>query len=312
MFSKINRRNDHDYLEPMSAERFIEKLSSLNAIAILKQEHADILASVQCDTTVGIGYETNEAQTGNSLFFFLRNCLPTYGQADSSETPQYDDSYYFIDGYKQKQKFICCKNPNEDEIDYFWQKIWNENVKIIVTFSITSSDVTSVRYLKLQNNSEVMYKEFCITVAGINISDSRVMTILHLKNQNNLIREVQCFCYTHWSRDELCYDVKSIIKFTSDINEVNTNFEALQSAEKSDKYSPILIHCSDGLNRSASFCLLDISISIFEKFGTVCFPRLLKQFQHQKIGCIDDVFYYIFCNYVLYSYILSKMNKIRK
>ncbi|CAH2098484.1 unnamed protein product [Euphydryas editha] len=38
----------------------------------------------------------------------------------------------FLDGYDTKNKFLCTKNPAEEDSEMIWQSVWDNHVEIIV------------------------------------------------------------------------------------------------------------------------------------------------------------------------------------
>nr|CAG25447.1 putative tyrosine phosphatase protein [Toxoneuron nigriceps polydnavirus] len=301
MFSKNNQGICDDDTSKM-AENLLKKLTSPNTIRLIKQKHARILRDTEYKTAICV--DQDDVQIEDSLWC-LRSCFPTFNQPDLTTSPINNDFGYYIDGYKEKRKFICCKNPNEETIGSFFQTVWDNKIKIIVTFCTSLFNGVYYRYWPIRINLEKRYDTFTVKALSITINSYSVLTILNLVNHNNSVRIVQHYCYNRWPQNESCYDAESILQLIDDINGVNRNIYPFLCIEKYIKQSPILVHCNDGMNKSAAFCLIDNSISMFKHVGDICIPCLFVKLLRQKNNCINEVSNYIFCHYVVFKFILK-------
>nr|CAG25451.1 putative tyrosine phosphatase protein [Toxoneuron nigriceps polydnavirus] len=311
MIKKNIPKSFNNFMKPIEANNFLEKMEKPNVLRVIKEEHTRILENLDSKNQRNIGYEEKEIPT-KSFFCGLWNCFPTTSTADVDDTSINNDQYYYINGFENEKKFLCCVNPNEQTIDSFLKTVWDKKIQIIVTFSTSLFDTTYFAYWRFRKNYEAKYNEFKIETINIDVKFLYALTTLRITYRNILVREVLHFCYFSWPENNLNCNIGSFIKFMLEVNLVNKNIFALKSVNKNYKHSPVLIHCNDGFNRSAAFCLLDISISIFEKFKIVCLPRIVKQFQKQRKDCLNNKNIYIFCHYVLYEYISNNklFNKV--
>nr|ACE75369.1 protein tyrosine phosphatase [Glyptapanteles indiensis] len=202
----------------------------------------------------------------------------------------------FVDGYDTKQKFLCTKNPLEEDCGTFWQTVWDNQVEIIVmTDQLTDK---SYQYWSPKEKHFFMCGKFKIKTQKIMIYPYFTVTLLSLTatalkpKQKRLIFHYQ---YTAWLISNLC----QADPFISFYFFVDSMYLQLRNVMPNKKFAPILVHCFSGLGSSQVFCVIDVCITQFEKTKMLSLSHVLEKMREQKHGSINSSDLYVLCYQIM-------------
>ncbi|KAG8041672.1 hypothetical protein G9C98_000660 [Cotesia typhae] len=102
------------------------------------------------------------------------------------------------------------------------------------------------------------------------------------EDQGSLL--VDHFLYKNWSNID---SVPPGADFLDLVNMVRTDNKYVQKLSNGCK-SPVIVHCSDGLNRSIVFCAIDIAITKDQKVVDVSIFSIVTQLRKQRYNCLDQ------------------------
>ncbi|CAS06616.1 protein tyrosine phosphatase, partial [Bracoviriform rubeculae] len=224
-------------------------------IEFIRQEHTKLMMKMEADGTFVV------PGTDELCFDPTRVFLKEEKESGDKINASY------IDGFKQPKAYIVTKTPDsEAEIHKFWKMVWEQQSEIIVMLNKPDQNEKGLIYWKLEERSTL----YC---GNINVETIKVRYL-----QQNL--EITTLLVTHEVVGSLLVD-HFLLKNWSEIDSVPSGADFLNLVMKTrmdNKYeptqklpnyckSPVVVHCSDGLNRSIVFCAIDISITRDQKVG---------------------------------------------
>lgn len=218
----------------------------------------------------------------------------------------------FIDGYDDydgQHKYICVKNPKAENCEKLLKVVWYQKIDTIVMISRQSDD-KCYQYWNLTEGSETESGGYKIKTLKIITEPHYVLTVLCLSDHTNHERQISHYRYTGWPADNDSHDPNTFLSFVCSLNDIYANLK--KKRPSGGKFGPVLVHCDDGLNTSAMYCILDICITQFKKTGTLSVAKTLEKMREQKYNCLNDLNDYTFCYRVLHKYVLQEMGMSQK
>ncbi|KAH0568115.1 hypothetical protein KQX54_018427 [Cotesia glomerata] len=164
----------------------------------------------------------------------------------------------YIDGFKDDQAYIVTRTPNSETSAYnFWRVIWQHRTEVIVMLDYHSENQFSALFLNSDEESLLQFGKLSIKKfrAYQNHSSFEIFRIL-ITHENGATLYVNYFLFKNWQRQDFSpseYDVLDLIFMARLYNKSVVTPEALKGYK-----SPIVVHCSDGLQRSMVFCAVNI------------------------------------------------------
>lgn len=105
------------------------------------------------------------------------------------------------------------------------------------------------------------------------------------------------FLFKNWEWEDFSSPEYDFINLLCVVRIYNQSIEIPRSLN--DK-CPIVVHCSDGLQKSAAFCALDIAVSKFLQEGKVNLFSIVSNLRKNRYECLCDVNDYGLCYVVIY------------
>ncbi|KAM4022322.1 receptor-type tyrosine-protein phosphatase C isoform 2-T2 [Anomaloglossus baeobatrachus] len=189
---------------------------------------------------------------------------PEREQTEDSEMSSDDDSdseesvyinASFITGYWGTRSIIAAQAPLKNTTSEFWQMILQKKIKAIVMISgsnLENNEEDCAPYWKEKNKT---YGDIEVDLTDENPCGSyteRSFEIRHTKRKD--IRKVSQFHYNQWE-DVLPKETKGLLEMIEKVRK-NVSSKKLEEQNRRDKSVPLLVHCSDGSERTGIFCAL--------------------------------------------------------
>ncbi|KAG6558344.1 protein tyrosine phosphatase U1 [Microplitis demolitor] len=217
----------------------------------------------------------------------------------------------YVDGWKQKRKFICTQGPLKNTAADFWRLIMMHRTRIIVMLCEASESDDKVCYRYWNSDKEVKrIGKFKIQTVDIMSAPHYTVTVLSVSDGTTssdgteLFHEVIHFAYQKWSN---VATFQGSIEFTDFILAIRRVHKAFKKDLLENNYSsykpPIVVHCNCGLCRTAVFCAMDISISEYLSNGTISLSQTVINIRKQRFNCFCCVNDYLFYNVLMFTYI---------
>jgi len=166
---------------------------------------------------------------------------------DLTQGLQYINASKIHDSDLRHVAYIATQAPLQNTIAEFWQMVWEQGIALIVNLEENNK---GDRYWPEEGARA--YGSYEIHLVSEHIwSESYLVRSFYLKNLNtNETRTVTQFHYISWPENSVPASNKSLLEFR---RKVNRSYRG--------KASPVLIHCSDGADRTGTYILIDMVVN---------------------------------------------------
>ncbi|XP_058809203.1 tyrosine-protein phosphatase non-receptor type 2 [Phymastichus coffea] len=188
---------------------------------------------------------------------------------------------------KANRQYILTQGPLPNTAGHFWLMVWEQNSKAIIMLNkVIEKHLTKChQYWPLAESSDHVMKfpdldlevEY---ITKINKSDYTTTT-LRLKNtETNESRDILHFNYTTWPDFGVPKSPTAFLRFLADVRE---------SGVLDKNVGPSIVHCSAGIGRSGTFCLVDTCLVLIEENGlnSVNVRDILLEMRKSRMGLIQ-------------------------
>ncbi|KYQ94383.1 protein tyrosine phosphatase [Tieghemostelium lacteum] len=205
---------------------------------------------------------------------------------DPEEVTDYINASFLSGG-----NYICTQGPLLNTINDFWKMIWEQrsNVIVMLTKEEENHKIKCDKYWpdegKIQCGRYQIKFENKITIPEISIR--REFTLTDLKTNQSI--SVKHFQYTTWPDHGTPVSTTNFLKFVGHVDhEVRTG--------------PITVHCSAGIGRSGTFCVIHSVVSNYIKEyeekklpPSLNLPKTVVEFRNERAGMVQTRDQYRFC-----------------
>nr|CDJ92170.1 Protein-tyrosine phosphatase domain containing protein [Haemonchus contortus] len=179
----------------------------------------------------------------------------------------------WVDGYRERKKFIITQAPLPQTVDQFWKMVWQEKSLIVVSM-IQTVDVPGAEWSgsyipktgETATHNKITLKN-CGTRRVRNSYDATLIKATCEGSERRLLH----FCFFAWGHRATPKKPTEILNFISDFNynrDLLTKEAVAAQVLKQNEKSPIVLHCLAGTSRSATIAALDISFKKLDDTAT--------------------------------------------
>ncbi|KAM3969060.1 protein tyrosine phosphatase [Aphomia sociella] len=188
---------------------------------------------------------------------------------------------------KANRKYILTQGPLAFTVGHFWLMVWEQNSRAILMLNkiIEKNEIKCHWYWPhgVGEQHKMVLNDVKLTVEQISEEDfnyysTRVFKVFDMESSES--REVIQFHYTTWPDFGV---PTSPVAFLDFLNKVRSS-----NALNAD-VGPAIVHCSAGIGRSGTFCLVDSCLVIIEKEGrdSVNIQQILLEMRKDRMGLIQ-------------------------
>ncbi|XP_016993240.3 tyrosine-protein phosphatase non-receptor type 61F isoform X1 [Drosophila takahashii] len=186
---------------------------------------------------------------------------------------------------RAERQYILTQGPLVDTVGHFWLMVWEQKSKAILMLNklmekkqikchlYWPNEMGADKALKLPNVKLTVELVKCETYQNF---VRRWFKLTDLETQQS--REVMQFHYTTWPDFGIPSSPNAFLKF-------------LQQVRDSDCLSrdvgPAVVHCSAGIGRSGTFCLVDCCLVLIDKYGECNVSKVLCELRSYRMGLIQ-------------------------
>ncbi|XP_071823890.1 tyrosine-protein phosphatase non-receptor type 1-like isoform X2 [Apostichopus japonicus] len=186
------------------------------------------------------------------------------------------------------RKYILAQGPLDHTVDHFWQMVWEQKSKAIIMLTnlIERGTIKCSSYYPREDeedhvllSDDPFLKVTCLSVQRH--SYYRVNTFELEEVSSGKKREVLHFHYASWSDFSVPQSPEAFLKFLHQVR---------LSGSLDSTVGPPVIHCSAGIGRSGTFCLVDSSLVLIKKRGGpngLQLQQLLLEMRKCRMGLIQ-------------------------
>ncbi|XP_026325774.1 tyrosine-protein phosphatase non-receptor type 9 isoform X2 [Hyposmocoma kahamanoa] len=215
----------------------------------------------------------------------------------------------YVDGYKQKNAFICTQGPLPKTFCDFWRMVWEQGSLVIVmtTRSVERGRVKCGQYWPLEIGARAVHGGYAVTTEAVDTEDDYTISHLVLTDlRTEQWRRVWHGQYTRWPD----YGVPGggrampVLRFLRHVRRA----QQAAVAELGDSWAghskgpPIVVHCSAGIGRTGTFLTLDICTARLAAEGLVDVRGTVERIRAQRAHSIQMPDQYVFCHLALIEY----------
>ncbi|KAH8327414.1 hypothetical protein KR074_011051 [Drosophila pseudoananassae] len=183
------------------------------------------------------------------------------------------------------RQYILTQGPLEDTVGHFWLMIWEQKSAAILMLNklmekkqvkchlYWPSEVGAEKALKLANVKLTVELVRCETYQNF-VRRWFKLTDLGTKTS----REVMQFHYTTWPDFGIPSSPNAFLKFLQQVRD---------SGCLSTEVGPAVVHCSAGIGRSGTFCLVDCCLVLIDKFAECDISKVLCELRSYRMGLIQ-------------------------
>lgn len=215
----------------------------------------------------------------------------------------------YVDGYKQKNAYICTQGPLPKTFGDFWRMVWEQGTVVIVmtTRAMERGRVKCGQYWPVAVGTKVVHAGFSITTEAVEQEDDYTITHLLLTDlRSDQSRRVWHGQYTRWPD----YGVPGggraapVLRFLLRVRRA----QHAAKTELGDAWAghsrgpPIVVHCSAGIGRTGTFLTLDTCALRLECEGVVDVRGTVERIRAQRAHSIQMPDQYVFCHIAIVEY----------
>lgn len=188
---------------------------------------------------------------------------------------------------RANRKYILTQGPLPQTVGHFWLMIWEQKCPAILMLNkiIEKRQVKCHQYWPENIGSEyiMIFSDVNLKVEYLkceNFTNFSKRTFRLIDGESNETREVIQFHYTTWPD---FYVPSSPIAFLQFLKKVR------DSGALNADAGPTVVHCSAGIGRSGTFCLVDTCLVLVEKNGAdhINIADLLLELRSSRMGLIQ-------------------------
>jgi receptor-type tyrosine-protein phosphatase N len=245
----------------------------------LDSEWAALCAYEAEPCAVNVARKTDNAKKNryiNALpYDHARVVINEYANMNNSD---YINASTITDHDPRNPAYIATQGPLAETSADFWQMVWEQGCVVIVMLTrLVENDVVLCHRYWPEEGSE-LYHIYEVHLVSEHIwCDDYLVRSFYLKNlKTGETRTVTQFHFLTWPDGGVPNTTKALLEFR---RKVNKSFRG--------RSCPIVVHCSDGVSRTGSYCLLDMVLNRMAKGAKeIDIAATLEHIRDQRSGAV--------------------------
>ncbi|CAD6244252.1 GSCOCT00014310001.2-RA-CDS [Cotesia congregata] len=287
----------------LTRKGLIKFIENKNAAKLINQEHKDLMNEKEEGTfgaSIATGY-FGDCQNENEGLYFDHSRVVL--QIENGSHTYINASY--IDGFDYQDAYITMKTPlSRMAIFKFWWMVWEHQSESIVMLNTPKTDqnIYRIPYWHPEEGSSLQCGKLKITTSKFHLDHQNFeLTKLIVTHEGGSSLYVNHYSYYNWQKDHILPRTSDFLDFMRMVSLYR--YTTVTPVTCKGYKNPMIVHCSDGLERSMVFCAIDISISQIRKTGKLNLYSNVLKLRRDRYDCLKKVNYYLYCYLVLYFYV---------
>lgn len=314
--------------ETLTTSDFVKKIKQLDLEDIVSQEFIQLQAVPLEGTVDNFLKEENSSKNR----YFDVPCWDHSRVILSSRKPQVhnhskrnsfsivvtekdSDSTYihanFVDGFEDKNKYICCQGPMENTAGDMWKLIWEKDIRIIVSLTkMNSEDDSCYDYWVTEEGFQLIFGRYSVETVEMKENPDFLTTLLRIIDLTcGASRLITHYWYTSWPNYGSPADLKGFVTLLSTVNQ--EQHQLIESARYKNlpKPGPILVHCSAGVGRTGTFCAINHALGQLKKKKTVSIQDSVMAIWNMRHSSVMTLKQYMFIYKVIEHKLLRECDE---
>nr|XP_042714271.1 tyrosine-protein phosphatase non-receptor type 1 isoform X2 [Chrysemys picta bellii] len=152
-----------------------------------------------------------------------------------------------------QRSYILTQGPLPNTCGHFWEMVWEQKSRGVVMLNrvMEKGSIKCAQYWPQKEEKEMLFEDTDLKLTLISEDIKSYYTVRQLELENltaQETREILHFHYTTWPDFGVPESPASFLNFL---------FKVRESGSLSPEHGPIVVHCSAGIGRSGTFCLVD-------------------------------------------------------
>nr|XP_023652402.1 tyrosine-protein phosphatase non-receptor type 1 isoform X2 [Paramormyrops kingsleyae] len=185
-----------------------------------------------------------------------------------------------------QRSYILTQGPLPNTCGHFWEMVWEQQSRGVVMLNrvVEKGSVKCAQYWPSHANREMVFEDtnFKLTLVSENVKSYYTVRHLELENLSTQeTREILHFHYTTWPDFGVPESPASFLNFL---------FKVRESGCLNSDHGPVVVHCSAGIGRSGTFCLVDtclLLMSLRKDPSSVYVREVLLEMRQYRMGLIQ-------------------------
>ncbi|XP_014896664.1 tyrosine-protein phosphatase non-receptor type 1 [Poecilia latipinna] len=191
-----------------------------------------------------------------------------------------------ITAEEAQRKYILTQGPLPSTCGHFWEMVWEQRTRGVVMLNrvIEKGSIKCAQYWPQREEKDVIFEDtsFKVTLVSEDIKSYYTVRQLELENLSTQeTREILHFHYTTWPDFGVPESPASFLNFL---------FKVRESGCLNAEHGPVVVHCSAGIGRSGTFCLVDtclLLMSLRKDPSSVRIREVLLEMRRHRMGLIQ-------------------------
>ncbi|XP_077470074.1 receptor-type tyrosine-protein phosphatase epsilon-like isoform X2 [Stigmatopora argus] len=204
----------------------------------------------------------------------------------------------YIDGFKQKMKFIAAQGPKMETVADFWRMIWEQKTTTIVM-------LTNLKERKEDKCFQYWPEKGCWMYGNMKVAMEDVTVLVDYTVRKFCIQygsegpraRAPCLVtqlhFTSWPDFGVPFSPIGMLKFLKKVKAVNPSYAG-----------PIVVHCSAGVGRTGTFIVIDSMIDMMHMEQRLDVFGFVSRIREQRCQLIQTDMQYSFIYQALLEYYL--------
>lgn len=174
--------------------------------------------------------------------------------------------------------YIASQGPLPHTTADFWQMIWEQGSVVIVMLSRLMENGVAMCHRYWPEEGSEVYHTYEVHLVSEHIwCDDYLVRSFYLKNlKTSETRTVTQFHFLSWPDNGIPASIKAILEFR---RKVNKSYRG--------RSCPIVVHCSDGIGRTGTYCLIDMVLNRMAKGAKeIDIAATLEHMRDQRTGMV--------------------------
>uniref|UniRef100_A0A4W6DJP4 Receptor-type tyrosine-protein phosphatase epsilon n=1 Tax=Lates calcarifer TaxID=8187 RepID=A0A4W6DJP4_LATCA len=203
----------------------------------------------------------------------------------------------YIDGYKEKNKFIAAQGPKLETVADFWRMIWEQKTATIVMLTNLKERKEDKCYQYWPEKGCWMYGNIRVAMEDFTVLVDYTIRKFCVQYQASdgprAPRLVTQLHFTSWPDFGVPFTPIGMLKFLKKVKAVNPSYAG-----------PIVVHCSAGVGRTGTFIVIDSMIDMMHMDQRVDVFGFVSRIREQRCQLIQTDMQYSFIYQALLEYYL--------
>uniref|UniRef100_A0A8C5EMD1 Tyrosine-protein phosphatase non-receptor type n=1 Tax=Gouania willdenowi TaxID=441366 RepID=A0A8C5EMD1_GOUWI len=191
-----------------------------------------------------------------------------------------------IKAEEAQRSYILTQGPLPNTCGHFWEMVWEQRTRGVVMLNrvIEKGSIKCAQYWPCGEDGDMMFEDtnFKLTLVSEDVKSYYTVRQLELENMaTGETREVLHFHYTTWPDFGVPESPASFLNFL---------FKVRESGCLNSDQGPVVVHCSAGIGRSGTFCLVDTCLLLMSRrkdSSSVQIRDVLLEMRRYRMGLIQ-------------------------